>query len=258
MPLRFAIAIVILFGVLPGAVLFGETLDAAVEELVRGARAGVASQQRVNELDDEAHALFIEYRAILRNVETLEVYVKSLRELVADQEEDLRRRQANIEKVETFERDLFPAMGRMLDALGKFIRADMPFLRDERNARVARLEELMSRSDVTASEKFRQLIEAFQIENDYGRTIEAYRGTVGEAGQERVVDFLRLGRNLLAYQTLDGTHSAIWDTAAATWQPLDAVYHADVRRGLRIARKQVAPDLLILPLTAPVDLEALQ
>ena len=258
MPLRLLVSIAIVFGALPGAVAPGETLDTAVEKSVRDARAGAASQQRVDELDDEARALLIEYRAVLRNTEKIEAYVRSLRKLIADQQEEVRRRRAEIEKVETFERDLFPAMDRMIDAFGKFVRADMPFLRDERNARVARLEELMSRSDVTASEKFRQLMEAFQVESDYGRTIEAYRGTVGEAGQERVVDFLRLGRSLLAYRTLDGTRSAVWDSAAAAWRPLDAVYHADMRRALRIARKQVAPDLLILPFAAPVDRETLQ
>ena len=258
MPFRLAIFLITSLGASSGVALSEEALDQAVEESVRGARAGAASQRLVNELDDEARALFVEYRAVIRNVETLETYVKRLRELVADQEEDVRRRQADIDNVETFERELFPAMERMMDALKRFIRADLPFLRDERDQRVARLDRLMSRSDVTASEKFRQLMEAYQIESDYGRTIEAYRGTVDEAERERVVDFLRVGRSLLAYQTLDGVESAVWDPTAAVWLPLDAAYHADVRRGLRIARKQAAPDLLILPFTAPVDLETLQ
>lgn len=256
MPLRPAIFLILSLGA--ANAVSGETLDKAVEESVRDARAGAVSQELVNELDDEARALFLEYRSVIRNVETLETYVKRLRELVADQEQDVRRRQADIESVETFERELFPAMERMMDALKKFIRADLPFLLDERNERVVRLDRMMSRSDVTASEKFRRLMEAYQIESDYGRTIEAYRGTPDGAGNERVVDFLRVGRSLLVHQTLDGAESAVWDAAAGAWRPLDAAYHADVRRGLRIARKQAAPDLLILPFTAPVDLERLQ
>ncbi len=255
MPLPPSLLLAVLFGLFPGTVAFAAPLDEAVEESVRGVREGAASQQRVEDLDDDTRALLAEYRGVVRQIETLETYVERLRELVADQENDVRRREADIASVETFERELFPAMTRMTDALSKFIGADLPFLPAERRRRVERLDGLMSRSDVTASEKFRQLMEAYQVESDYGRTIEAYRGTVGE-GEGRVVDFLRIGRNLLAYQTLDGEETAMWDAASNAWRPLGDAYRADVRRGLRIARKQAAPDLLILPFTTPIELES--
>ena len=259
MPLPL-ITLLVAFGLFSGAAAFAAKLDEAVEEAVRGAHEGAASQQRVEDLDDEARALFSEYRAAIRRAETLETYVRRLQQLVDDQEEDVRRRESDIENVQTFERELFPAMERMMDALARFIRADLPFLPDERSARITRLDGLMARSDVTASEKFRQLVEAYQVESDYGRTIEAYRGTIGAGGEggERVVDFLRVGRSMLVYQTLDGKESAVWDTAAAGWRPLDDSYRADIRRGLRIARKQAAPDLLLLPFAAPIDPEALR
>ncbi len=257
MPFPLITPLIALFGLCLATGAFAEPFDEAVEESVRGARAGAASQQRVEDLDDEARTLFAEYRAAIRHVETLEVYVERLRQLVADQKNDIRRRESDIENAETFERELFPTMERMTDALDKFIHADLPFLPAERNERVAKLNGLLSRSDITAPEKFRQLMEAYQVESDYGRTIEAYRGTVGD-GEGRIVDFLRVGRSLLAYQTLDGKESAVWDAAAAAWHPLDDAYRADIRRGLRIARTQAAPDLLLLPFAAPVDLETLR
>ena len=160
--------------------------------------------------------------------------------------------------MQNFERDLFPAMERMTDAIERFVGADLPFLPEERSARVARLKQLLTRSDVTASEKFRQLMEAFQVESDYGRTIEAWRGNINQGHAERVVDFLRVGRSLLVYQTLDGAESARWDAATAAWHPLEDAWRADIRRGLRIARKQTTPGLLLLPFSAPVAREDLQ
>ena len=242
-----------------GPVPSGAQLDEAVEESVRGATEGAASQRQVEALDDETRELLAEYRTVVRNAGLLEAYIESLRRLIADQRSDIRRLEEDLERSGTFERSLLPAMERMVAALDRFIRADLPFLAAERRERVARLKSLMSRSDVASSEKFRQLMEAYRIESDYGRTIEAYRGAVaGAAEHGRIVDFLRVGRVLLAYQTLDGEETAVWDAAAAGWRPLDGEYRSGVRRGLRIARKQAPPDLLVLPFSAPVDLEGLR
>ncbi len=112
---------------------------------------------------------------------------------------------------------------------------------------MAHLRELMGRADVTNAEKYRRILEAYQIENDYGRTIEAYRGTLADG---RTVDFLRVGRIALIYQTLDADEAAVWDQAARQWVALDSSYRTAIKQGLRIARKQAAPDMIRLPLPA--------
>ena len=48
---------------------------------------------------------------------------------------------------------------------------------------VVGVEEVAHRVDVTVAEKFRQVLEAYQVELEYGRTIEAYTGTVDVDGQ---------------------------------------------------------------------------
>jgi hypothetical protein len=122
----------------------------------------------------------------------------------------------------------------------------------ERSERVGRLREMMERSDVTAAEKFRRVIEGYQIENDYGRTIEAYKGSTQVNGNELEVDFLRIGRVALMYQTVGGATTGAWDTASGAFVELPAAtYQKQVSDGLKIARKQVAPDLLIVPVAAP-------
>jgi len=122
----------------------------------------------------------------------------------------------------------------------------------ERTDRLARLREMMERSDVTPAEKFRKVIEAYQIENDYGRTIEAYKGSTNVNGKELEVDFLRFGRVALIYQTVGGQTTGAWDNEKRAFVEIPPeTYKAQVAMGLKIARKQVAPDLIVVPVAAP-------
>jgi hypothetical protein len=112
---------------------------------------------------------------------------------------------------------------------------------------------MMPRSDVTNSEKFRQIMEAYQIENEYGRTIEAYRGVLPRGDGEVTVDFLRVGRVALVYQTLDESEAGVWRQDARDWELLDSSHRTAIREGLRIARKQIPPDLIRLPVATPEE-----
>ena len=142
-------------------------------------------------------------------------------------------------------------MLRMIDALDAFVSLDVPFLEEERAERTLELRKLMHRADVTEAEKYRRIMEAYQIENDYGRTIEAYRSTLTQGDKEVTVNFLRVGRIALVYQTLDESEAGAWNQDSRSWELLDANLRSSIRNGLRIARKQSAPDLIRLPLLAP-------
>src|ERR1700739_92781 len=132
--------------------------------------------------------------------------------------------------------EILPLMQDMLSTLGQFVDLDTPFLQDERRERVKKLNDMMPRADVTVSEKFRRIVEAYQIEIDYGRTIESYSGPP----QGKQVDFLRVGRGALLYQAPDGRETGYWDRAKKDWV-LDSDYADGVREGLKVARKQTSP-----------------
>jgi hypothetical protein len=149
------------------------------------------------------------------------------------------------------ERQITPLMLKMVESLDQFVELDVPFLVEERRQRVTFLRGLLERSDVTVAEKFRRVLEAYEIENDYGRTIEAYKGTLELSGVTREVDFLRIGRTALLYQSVDGEVFGMWSQQDRGWAPLPAEYRNQIRTGIRIARKQVAPNLLLLPIAAP-------
>lgn len=213
--------------------------------------AATVTQDKIDKLADETQQMLAEYRTVTRRTESLRVYNQHLEKTVASQEQEMTSMQEQIDSLETTNRDVVPLMFKMLDALEKFIAADIPFLPEERSKRLQSLKDMMDRADVTTSEKYRRIMEAFQIENEYGRTIEAYRASLQGEGVNRTVDFLRLGRVGLYYQTLDKDEQGVWDTVENKWVLLDDSYRRPVQEGLRIARKQAAPDLLRLPVRAP-------
>ena len=226
-----------------------EALNTVVKTHDNSAR----SQQRINELDEKSANLLHEYRHTIRQSQNLEVYNQQLKKLVDSQLAELSSLQQQLKDIEVTQQEITPLMLSMLKTLEDFIALDVPFLPDERQQRIAQLRTNLDRADVTISEKFRLLLEAYQIENDYGRTIEAYRGELKTDTISKTVDFLRIGRVVLIYQTLDGQELAHWDQQKGSWQPLAQHYQSAVNKGLRIARKQRAPELLILPVSAPVD-----
>ncbi len=209
--------------------------------------AAAKSQQRIDQLSDETRTLLSRYQSASRQADSLRVYVEQLEKLVASQETEKRELQQQIDGVTDVEREILPLMQRMVDMLDRFVEADLPFLLAERRERVERMRELLVRSDVTVAEKYRRLLEAYQIENDFGHTIEAYVGDLEREGNAREVNFLRIGRVALFYQTHDGAESGNWTEQG--WETISG-YDSAIRQGLRIAKRQAPPDLLLLPLPA--------
>ena len=213
------------------------------------ARDGVSSQARVDALDDQTNELTREYRAALKQLASLREYNAQLEKLIAAQKAEMTSIRRQIDEVTNVDRTIMPLMFRMIDALEQFVELDTPFLASERKQRVAGLRALMDRSDATPAEKYRRILEAYEIENEYGRTIEVYEGEMNIEGTDRTVSFLRIGRVALIYQTLDGEDSGVWNPKAATFTDLDGDFDSELRSAMRIAKQQAAPDLMVVPLS---------
>lgn len=207
------------------------------------------SQRRVVALDDETVSLAAEYGQVLRRLEQQRVYNAHLQRLIRDQARERQSLERQLEDFAEVQQGIVPLMISMVDDLEAFIALDVPFLAHERRDRITRLRELLDRADVTDSEKFRQIIDAYQLEAAFGRDIEAYQGQLPGSGQE--VDFLRIGRLLLAWQTPDRRETGFWNPQTRDWEELPSRYRSSITQGLRVARAQTAPDLLTLPLTSP-------
>lgn len=209
------------------------------------------SQIIVSNLSDERQGLLGQYRLVLQQIDRLIAYNDYVERLIVDQEAQITDIRKQLDQFALIERGIVPLMLDSIDILDKFIDLDVPFLLEERKARVARLRTIMDLSDVTVSEKYRQIMDAYQIETTYGRDIEAYTGLLEIDGESRQVDFLRIGRTSLTYQTPDQEETGFWNKQAGQWEKLPNKYQNYVTQGLRVARKQVTPNLLELPIEAP-------
>lgn len=227
-----------------------KSLEPLVKEQVGADAAAIASQERVDALSDETRDMLLQYRQYLKETQSLREYSEQLSAQVESQVQEIEFVKQQLVEIETTAREVMPLMQKMLDTLERFVKLDLPFQLEERRKRVASLRETMSRADVTISEKYRRIVEAYQIEAEYGRTLEAYQGELGEGAQARTVRFLRLGRVALLYQTLDGEETGYFDAQQKQWVEDDS-YRSAVRRGFAVADKASAPDLLEAPVPAP-------
>lgn len=208
----------------------------------------VAAQQRIDQLDQATRDALEAYRHAVTQADALTDYSERMQQLVASQADEIASLQQQIDSVADTQREMLPLIRRMIESLDAFIALDLPFLLDEREERVARLQALLVDPDVSIAELYRRVLEAYQIESEYGRTLEAWRGALGDGDQQRVVEFLRVGRLMLFYQSLDGRQQGYWDVAHGQWQALPSSYRRALDQGMAIARNEQTPQLLRLPM----------
>jgi len=228
-------------------------LNEASNTANQAAQEGAAAQQQIDRIDDKISDINTEYKIALDELEKLQEYNAQLEVLIEDQRAEEISLKEQIERAITFERDVVPFMNRMIEGLDEFVKLDMPFLAEERKGRVERLKNTMKRSDATSAEKFRVILEAYQIENEYGRTMEAYEGILERDGNELTVNYLRVGRIAYVYQTLDGGETAVWDQKEGAWEQLGGSYREPINTAIRIAKNQLSPNLVIVPLRGPTQ-----
>lgn len=238
----------LIFSLLPTFCLQAGSLDHAIDTQVNTDVAAQKSQQHVDSLANETTEMLVEYRDVLSQTESLRAYNDQLDTLVASQKKELDSIEQQLQNIETTQRDIVPLMIKMIEVMTQFVELDLPFLPEERQSRVIELQTLMSRADVSLAEKYRRILEAYQVETEYGRTIEAYQDELTVNDVTRTVDFLRIGRVSLYYLTLDGLEAGIWDVKTGQWQILSTDYLQPIAQGLKVALKQLPPDLLVLPI----------
>lgn len=245
-----ASAVVGAFALGSSAVVSADTLNDLHVEESKIHVAAANSQEKINNLYEQSQELFAEYRQVVDETENLKVYNDYVATLVADQQRGIDSLQRQIDSIDGIKRGVVPLMFRMIDSLEKFIDLDVPISLDERKARVERLRDVMGNSNVTTSEQFRQVIEAYQVENEYGRNIRSYKGSLDYQGTNISVDFFNLGRTALLALSLDQKNAWMWDNDARVWQVLGDEYLSSTVTAVRMANKLVPADLLKLPIKA--------
>jgi hypothetical protein len=216
---------------------------------------GANAQKDINSVREKTQDAAGRYAQAMADADSLERYNKQLDAQVKSQETEMASIERQLTEIETTNREVQPLMQQMVDTLDQFVKLDVPFLLEERTARVQSLKDMLARADVTISEKYRRILEAYQIELDYGRSLDAYTGRLGTGADARTVEFVRLGRVSLMYRTLDGVEVGYWDADQKKWVQ-DASYRDDIQQALRVARGQGAKELLTVPVPAPKEVRS--
>ncbi|QKK01697.1 MAG: DUF3450 domain-containing protein [Pseudomonadota bacterium] len=235
-------------GILMAVAVQAQVLDRSIETENRINRQVAQAQEQINQVDEETQQLIDEYRRVISETESLRAYNQQMQAIVDNQEEEIASINQQLDGLEATNRDVVPLMIEMAETLGQLVRADLPFRLDERINRADSIVDTLDRSDITNSEKYRLILEAYQAEMEYGRTMEAYQSALPNGQQ---VEFLRVGRTLLFWQSLDGQTTGWWNPNNRQFEQLEDRYRLPVSDGLAIARNQVAPDLIRLPVPAP-------
>lgn len=229
-----------------------DSLEAIMQVGKERTKEARASQTKIDRLADETRDLLSDYKTVMKQVEGLRVYNARLERQIANQERRIADIDQSISDAAVIQRQIPPLVTRMLDGLDQFIDLDMPFDLERRKGNAEAVRSNLDRADVTAAEAFRQVLELYSIELQYGRGIESYSGTISVDGADREVDMLRIGRVALIAQTTDGADTRAWNNATRSWEELSSAdYSAAVRKAVRIAKKQATIELLNMPIAAP-------
>ena len=205
------------------------------------------TQEQIVKLDEQTRVLLADYQSTSKEYDSLKLYSDQVQKIINSQIEEIENILTKIDELDQTNQRIVPFMLRMIDGLENFIQLDIPFLMDERTDRLNNLKVTMDRGDVSTSEKFRLIVEAYKTELEYGRTIEAYRDNIIIDDVETSADFLRVGRIALTYLTVDGSKGGYWDTNSQTWEKASSSIKRSTEDALKVASKQAPPALIKIP-----------
>jgi len=232
--------------------VFAQSVDQILQAEDRRLNLAQQSQERINNIVEGTRSLEDDYRAINKEIDGLKVYNRLMSAQTNGQSAVLEDIALSMEQVDVINRQIFPLMERMIDGLDQSVALDVPFLMEERTKRVNTLISTMERSDVSVAEKFRKVMEAYQIENEYGTSSETYTQSLTLEGITRSYNILRVGRIGLYFQSDDAKITGRWDNAERQWV-MDDSARSEIRKGIRIAKQLIAPELIVIPVAAPSE-----
>jgi hypothetical protein len=210
----------------------------------------VKAQSKVDRFAEQSLDINAEYKSTLQLIDSLRIYNNQLELLIKSQETEMASIEREMATIDTTERGAVPLMNEMIASIDAFIQLDIPFKKEKRTDRIERLKNAMIRADVSNSEKYRKILEAYQTEISYGQSMSAYQGKIMDGSEEIRVEFLQVGRVALVYLTLDGLTAGFWNIEKQRFEEVDDSYIRSFEKGIKIANNQATLDLIELPIPA--------
>jgi hypothetical protein len=222
------------------------------DELVKVVDNTIAIQQETQEKRDEwaeeKSELEARYRTARANIEYLarrRETVQKKYDALAERNEELERRLAESDRLQNSLQD---TLNVVLARLESWLERDLPFLMEEREARVEMLKKEIAKPDIMGAEKLRRILEALQVEANYGGSVEVYQQKIDVGGDTLFVDLLHIGRVSVFWRTPDGEQSGSYDPASEEWFELPDKYNRPVSEAMEMASRIRPVELIRLPL----------
>ncbi|MRX28481.1 DUF3450 domain-containing protein [Kangiella sp. HZ709] len=240
-------ALAVITSAFVGGAAFAGPFESSVTVEKRIDKASASSQSKIDKLAEQAADAAFEYRNTLSRVDSLETFNTQLRRQVRSQEESISNMGSEMESIDETEKGVLPLMDEMIKTLEQFVELDIPFNLDRRTQRVADLNKMMDNADISVSEKYRKILEAYQIEMGYGNVMQSTSGSIDRDGQTLEVDFLRVGRTAYIYLSKDRKSGRYWNKADKQWAELPVEYIDEVSEAMKMADGIVPVEMFKIP-----------
>lgn len=227
-----------------------QQLDRALQIAQQSTQEGAQAQEQIDDVSERASNLEREYLALQEQIESQRVFVQQQQVFLQSQENEITELQRQLDRVGTIERDLTPMLLEMYVGLEEFIEQDLEFQMDARMDRLANIEETLGDSQISAAEKYRLILNAYEIEASYGRSLRSYAEQVMRGDTPVEAEILQIGRVALIRQYADGDME-IRTKDSGEWRPVPGSFAASVQRAFRIAGEVTTPEVFVAPLPGP-------
>ncbi|KCZ94504.1 DUF3450 domain-containing protein [Hyphomonas johnsonii] len=242
-PARGIVAVTLIAGLaIPAQAQLREALNTGEQATRRAEQV----QEQINQLDDDRTDMVREYRTLLQRRDAAELYAKQQALVVQSQREEIESLTNQLGSIDDITAQTVPMLLSMVDDLKTFVEADLPFKKTEREARIDGLVGIMQQPDVTAAEQYRLIMDAYQAEMEYGRTISTWQEEIDIDGKPTTVDMFLYGRVALVYLTPNGKASR-YNRTTGQWESLSGKFVPDIAKAIKVAQGKAQQDVLFAP-----------
>ena len=243
-PARGAIAAALIVGLaVPAQAQLREALNTGEQATRRAEQV----QEQINQLDDKRTDMVREYRTLLQRRDAADLYAKQQELVVQSQEEEIASLTEQLGSIDDITAQTVPMLLGMVEDLKTFVAADLPFKQTERQARLEGLDAIMTTPNVTPAEQYRLIMDAYQAEMEYGRTISTWQEEITIDGNPTTVDMFLYGRVALVYVTPNGK-AASYNRSTGSWEALPGKYVSDIQKAIRVAQAKAQQTVLFAPI----------
>lgn len=242
-PARSVLAAVLIAGLaVPAQAQLRDALNTGEQATRRAAQV----QEQINQLDDDRSDMVREFRTLLQRRDAAELFARQQELVVSSQREEIASLTEQLGSIDDITAQTVPMLLSMIEDLKLFVSADLPFKMEERRARLEALDAVMASPNVTASEQYRLIMEAYSAEMEYGSTIDTWQEEIELGGNPTMVNMFLYGRVALVYVAPNG-RAARYDRATGEWVSLPNSYTPDIQQAIRVAEGKAQQVVLFAP-----------